>query len=100
MKKPEKKRRVLAWMDIAAAVIATTAGVSHFLESRDWVWICWVVIVLCLELRLWVVQDALRREEAMSETWRVLYQKASNQVLDLAWENEQMRVKHSGEDEG
>lgn len=91
MKKPEKKRRVLAWMDIAAAVIATTAGVSHFLESRDWKWICWMVIVLYLGLRAWLTLDALRRKEDEVETWRVLYQKEANKFLDLAWKTAQSR---------
>ena len=100
MKKNDKRRMAMAWMDITCVVLTIVSGISHFLESRNWAWICWVVIVLCLEVRIWLTQDALRREKDASETWRVLYQKASNQVLDLAWENEKMREKHTGEDAG
>lgn len=100
MKKNDKRRMAMAWMDITCVVLTIVSGISHFLESGNWEWICWLVIVLCLEVRIWLTQDALRRTEAEAETWRVLYQKTSNQVLDLAWENERMRVKHTGENEG
>lgn len=100
MKDKRKKQKILAVMDAVAAALAIVDGSMNFEMSGDWKWICWVVIVACLYVRMWIVQGALRQEKDMSETWRVLYQKASNQVLDLAWENEQMRVKHTGEDEG
>lgn len=98
MKKNDKWRWEMAGLDIMCVVMTISSGVSQFLESRNWVFICWVVIVLCLEVRIWLTQDVLRREKDASETWRVLYQKTSNQLLDLAWENEQMREKHTGED--
>lgn len=100
MKDKRKKQKILAVMDAAAAALAIVAGSMNFAATGDWRWICWVLIVICLYVRVWMALDAQRRAEDTAETWRVLYQKASNQVLDLAWENEQMRVKHTGEDEG
>lgn len=100
MKRNDNRWQAMAGLDIMCVVLTISSGVSQFLKSQNWVFICWVVIVLCLEVRIRLTQDALRREKDMSETWRVLYEKASNQVLDLEWENEQMRVKHTGEDEG
>lgn len=87
----------MAGLDIMCVVLTIASGVSQFLKSRNWTFICWIVIVLCLEVRIWLTQDALRREKDASETWRVLYQKTSNQVLDLAWENEQMRKREDAE---
>ena len=100
MKDKRKKQKILAVMDAVAAALAIVAGSMNFATKGDWKWICWVVIVISLYLRVWMVLDALWRTEDEAETWRMLYQKTSNQVLDLAWENEQMRVKHTGEDEG
>lgn len=100
MKDKRKKQKILAVMDAVAAALAIVAGSMNFAATGDWRWICWVVIVILLYLRVWMALDALRREKDMSETWRVLYQKTSNQVMDLAWENEQMRTKHTKEDEG
>lgn len=87
-------------MDVLAAAIVIAAGIMNFATTGDRDWICWVIVVILLYLRVWMALDALRRTEAEAETWRVLYQKTSNQVLDLAWENERMRVKHTGEDDG
>ena len=100
MKDKRKKQKILAVMDAVAAALAIVAGSMNFTATGDWKWICWVVIVILLYLRVWMALDALRREKDMSENWRVLCQKASNQGLDLAWEIEQMRVKHTKEDEG
>lgn len=100
MKNKQKKQKVLAVLDAVAVAIVIADGSVNFAETGNWKWICWVVIVILLYLRVWMTQDALRRTEAEAETWRVLYQKTSNQVLDLAWENERMRVKHTGENEG
>lgn len=100
MKDKRKKQKILETLDCVAAAMTIAVGIMNFTMSGDWKWICWVVIVACLYVRMWIEQGALRRTAAEAETWRVLYQKASNQVLDLAWENEQMRVKHTGEDEG
>lgn len=100
MKDKRKKQKFLGVMDVLAAAIVIAAGIMDFATTGDRDWICWAVIVILLYLRVWMTKDALRRTEAEAETWRVLYQKTSNQVLDLAWENEQMRVKHTGEDEG
>ena len=99
MKDKRKKQKVLDTMDCLVAAMTIAVGIMNFTMSGDWKWICWVVIVACLYVRMWIVQGALRRAEDMAETWRVLYQKTSNQVLDLAWENEQMREKQTGEDE-
>lgn len=85
-------------MDVLAAAIVIAAGIMNFATTGDRDWICWVIVVILLYLRVWMALDALRRTEAEAETWRVLYQKTSNQVLDLAWENEQMRAKRTGED--
>ena len=98
MKKNDKRRWEMAGLDIMCVVLTISSGVSQFLKSQNWIFICWVVIVLCMEVRIWLTQDALRREKDASETWRVLYQKTSNQMLDLAWENEQMRAKNTGEE--
>ena len=100
MKDKQKKQKALGVMDVLAVAIVIAAGIMNFATTGDRDWICWVIVVILLYLRVWMVLDALRREKDMSKTWRVLYEKASNQVLDLAWENEQMRVKHTGEDEG
>lgn len=100
MKDKRKKQKVLDTLDAVAAAMAIVDGGMNFATTGDWKWICWAVIVILLYLRVWMALDAQRRAEDMAETWRVLYEKSSNQVLDLAWENEQMRVKHTGEDEG
>ena len=100
MKDKQKKQKVIGVMDVLAVAIVIAAGIKNFATTGDRDWICWVIVVILLYLRVWMALDALRRTEAEAETWRVLYQKSSNQVLDLAWENEQMRVKHTGEDEG
>ena len=100
MKDKRKKQKVLAVLDAVAVAMAIADGSVNFEETGNWKWICWVIVVILLYLRVWMALDALRRTEAEAETWRVLYNKTSNQVLDLAWENEQMRVKHTGEDEG
>ena len=98
MKDKRKKQKVLGVMDVLAVAIVIAAGIVKFATTWDRDWICWVIVVILLYLRVWMALDALRRTEAEAETWRVLYQKTSNQVLDLAWENEQMRVKRTGED--
>ena len=100
MKDKRKKQKIPAVMDAVAAALAIVAGSMNFSTTGDWRWICWVVIVILLYLRVWMALDALRQEKDMSETWRVLYQTASTLVLDLAWKNEQMRAKHTTEDEG
>lgn len=100
MKDKQKKQKILETLDCVVAAMTIADGIMNFETAGDWKWICWVVIVACMYVRIWIVQEALRRTKAEAETWWVLYQKASNQVLDLAWENEQMRVKHTGEDEG
>lgn len=100
MKDKQKKQKILETLDCVVAAMTIAVGIMNFTVSGDWKWICWVALVTVLYVRVWMTQDALRREKDMSEIWRVLYQEKSNQVLDLAWENEQMRVKHTGEDEG
>lgn len=97
MKKNDKRRRVLAGLEIVGVALTIAAGTVNFAGTRDWKWICWIVIVLCLELRIWLAQDALRRKEDEAETWRVLYNKANTQMLDLAWENENLRKREDGE---
>lgn len=99
MKDKRKKQKVLDTLDCLLAAMTIAVGIMNFTMSGDWKWICWVVIVACLYMRMWIVQGELRLTEVEAETWRVLYQKTSNQVLDLALENEQMREKHTGEDE-
>lgn len=99
MKDKRKKQKILDVLDAVVAALTIAVGIMNFTMTGDWKWICWVVIVACLYVRAWMALDALRREKDASETWRILYEKASNQVLDLAWENENLRVKHTGEDE-
>lgn len=91
MKKNDKRRRAMAWLDIMCVVLTISSGVSQFLENRNWVFICWVVIVLCLEVRIWLTQDALRREREKAETYFKLYNRASMDLMDLAWENDCLR---------
>lgn len=100
MKDKQKKQKILETLDCVVAAMTIAVGIMNFTVYGDWKWICWVAIVACLYVRIWIVQEALRRKEAEAETWRVLYQKTSNQVLDLAWENENLRAKHTKEDEG
>lgn len=61
MKKNDKRRWEMAGLDIMCVVLTISSGVSQFLKSQNWVFICWVVIVMCLEVRIWLTQDALRR---------------------------------------
>lgn len=91
MKKNDKRRRAMAGLDIMCVVLTISSGVSQFLESQNWVFICWVVIVLCLEVRIWLTQDALRREKEKAETYFKLYNQASMDLMDLAWENDCLR---------
>ena len=81
----------MAGLDIMCVVLTISSGVSQFLESQNWVFICWVVIVLCLEVRIWLTQDALRREREKAETYFKLYNRASMDLMDLAWENDCLR---------
>lgn len=89
--KNDRKRRVLTGMDIASAVLTLLAGVSNFTDSGDWSWICWMVIVLCLELRVWMAQDLQRCMQEEAEMWWKLYQDANKRMVELVCENEMMR---------
>lgn len=99
MKDKRKKQKILGVLDAVAVAIAIAAGIMNFVQTGDREWICWAIIVILLYLRAWRAQASLQVEKVASETWRILYEKTSNQVLDLAWEIEQMREKHTGEDE-
>ena len=100
MKDKQKKQKILDVLDRLVAAMTITAGIMNFTMSGDWRWIGWVVIVIAPYLRVWMVLDAQRRAEEKAETYFKLYNRASMDLMDLAWENEQIREKHTGEDEG
>lgn len=89
--KDVKKKKALVALDTLAAALTVAAGIINFAGSGDWKWICWVTIVVGLYLRLWLKLGALRRKADESETWRELYQKEADKVLDMAWQAERNR---------
>lgn len=91
MKNVNKRRKVMLVMDLVALAVAISAGIWNYVSSGDWKWLCWVMIVVFLVVRVWIVLDAYRRVKAEAETWRVLYQKEADMALDLAWQMETMR---------
>lgn len=89
--KKEKKLRMLKVLDLVCLALSITVGIINLAGTGDFRWICWVVIVACLYLRIWMATDMLQRAWDEAETWRVLYQKEANKFLDLEWKTAQSR---------
>lgn len=68
MKNKQKKQKFLGVMDVLAAAIVIAAGIMNFATTGDMDWICWVIVVILLYLRVWMALDALRRTEVEAET--------------------------------
>lgn len=91
MKDKRKKQKIMDTLDCVVAEMTIAVGIMNFTVYGDWKWICWVVLVACLYVRIWLTQEALRREKEKAETYFKLYNRASMDLMDLAWENDCLR---------
>lgn len=86
----KNKHNTAIWLEAVVCALAVVSGVCHYIRSGDWSWLLWVAIVICCCARCMITVKANEKLEREAEMWRVLYQKKSNEILDLAWEIDRM----------